>query len=112
MNTTLITGASSGIGAAFARKLAARGRNVFLVARSEDKLIALCNELGHKPADVAVAWVANQPGVTAPIVGPRTMAQLESNVNAIGIKWDAEVSKRLDAIFPGPGGPAPEAYTW
>ncbi|HJU94295.1 MAG TPA: SDR family oxidoreductase [Pyrinomonadaceae bacterium] len=47
MNTTLITGASSGIGAAFARKLAARGRNVLLVARSEDKLIALCNEIGR-----------------------------------------------------------------
>jgi short-subunit dehydrogenase len=47
MNTILITGASSGIGAAFARKLAKRGRNVLLVARSEDKLIALCNELGR-----------------------------------------------------------------
>lgn len=47
MNTTVITGASSGIGAAFARKLAARGRNVLLVARSEDKLITLCNELGR-----------------------------------------------------------------
>ena len=47
MNTSLITGASSGIGAAFARKLAKRGRNVLLVARSEDKLIALCNELGR-----------------------------------------------------------------
>ena len=47
MNTTLITGASSGIGAAFARKLASLGRNVFVVARSEDKLIALCNELGR-----------------------------------------------------------------
>jgi short-subunit dehydrogenase len=47
MNTTLITGASSGIGEVFARKLAARGQNVLLVARSEDKLITLCNELGR-----------------------------------------------------------------
>jgi short-subunit dehydrogenase len=47
MNTTLITGSSSGIGAAFARKLAMRGRNVLLVARTEDKLITLCNELGR-----------------------------------------------------------------
>jgi short-subunit dehydrogenase len=47
MNTTLITGASSGIGEVFGRKLAARGRNVLLVARSEEKLITLCNELGR-----------------------------------------------------------------
>src|SRR6266404_1429617 len=47
MNTTLITGASSGIGEVFARKLAARGNNLLLVARSEDKLINLCNELGR-----------------------------------------------------------------
>src|SRR5256884_1175945 len=47
MNTTLITGASSGIGEVFARKLAARGHNLLLVARSEEKLVALCNELGR-----------------------------------------------------------------
>ena len=47
MNTTLITGASSGIGEVFARKLADRGHNLLLVARSEDKLINLCNELGR-----------------------------------------------------------------
>jgi hypothetical protein len=50
MKTTLITGASSGIGEEFARRYAARGENVLLVARSEDKLRALCAELAtqHK----------------------------------------------------------------
>jgi short-subunit dehydrogenase len=57
MNTTLITGASSGIGAAFARKLASRGRNVLLVARSEDKLISICNELGRL-SDVRAQYLA------------------------------------------------------
>ncbi len=63
MNTTLITGASSGIGEVFARKLAARGRNVLLVARSEDKLITLCNELGRSSSIRAqyVAMDLSQP---------------------------------------------------
>lgn len=48
MKTTLITGASSGIGETFARRLAAQGENVCLVARSEEKLATICNELGRE----------------------------------------------------------------
>ena len=61
---------------------------------------------------MALAWLLHNPAVTAPIVGPRTMEQLESAVRATEIKLDAEVLKRLDEIFPGPGGEAPEAYAW
>jgi short-subunit dehydrogenase len=63
MNTTLITGASSGIGEVFARRLAALGRNVLLVARSEDKLATLCNELGRSNSVRAqyVAMDLSQP---------------------------------------------------
>ncbi len=58
MKATLITGASSGIGEVFARRLAARGENVVLVARSADKLNALCSELGRAHANVSAQVVA------------------------------------------------------
>src|SRR3954470_3970148 len=58
MKTTLITGASSGIGEAFARKLASQGENVLLVARSEDKLASICNELGRAGSNVSAQYVA------------------------------------------------------
>jgi aryl-alcohol dehydrogenase-like predicted oxidoreductase len=61
---------------------------------------------------VGLAWLLNMPGVTAPIVGPRTMGQLEDAVAAEKLQLDAEVMNKLDVIWPGPGGQAPEAYAW
>jgi aryl-alcohol dehydrogenase-like predicted oxidoreductase len=72
----------------------------------------LCDELGEKPSDVALAWLLHQPAVTAPIIGPRTQEQLLNSFRALDIKLSAEVLGKLDEIFPGPGGPAPEAYAW
>jgi aryl-alcohol dehydrogenase-like predicted oxidoreductase len=73
---------------------------------------AFCEELGEEPANVALAWLLHQPAVTAPIIGPRTLEQLDRSMRALEIRLDEEVLKRLDEIFPGPGGPAPEAYAW
>jgi NDP-hexose C3-ketoreductase / dTDP-4-oxo-2-deoxy-alpha-D-pentos-2-ene 2,3-reductase len=72
----------------------------------------LCKDLGERPADVALAWLLHQPAVTAPIIGPRTEEQLLGSMRGLDIKLDREILEQLDAIFPGPGGPAPEAYAW
>ena len=72
----------------------------------------LCREIGGQPADVALAWLLAQPGVTAPIIGPRTVDQLQGNLNALEVVLRDATMTRLDEIWPGPGGAAPEAYAW
>ncbi|AQX15964.1 oxidoreductase [Tessaracoccus lapidicaptus] len=73
---------------------------------------SFCRDLGEAPGDVALAWLLHQDGVTGPIIGPRTMEQLDSALHALEIELDESALKRLDEIFPGPGGAAPEAYAW
>ncbi len=73
---------------------------------------ALCRKLGETPADVALAWLLRNPALTAPIIGPRTMEQLEGSLRALKIKLSKDVLQKLDEIWPGPGGEAPEAYAW
>jgi aryl-alcohol dehydrogenase-like predicted oxidoreductase len=68
-------------------------------------------ELGHEPGDVALAWLLHRPGVTAPIVGPRTREQLDASLRALEVRLDSAALDRLDAIFPGHQ-PAPEDYAW
>ena len=72
----------------------------------------LCQELDERPADVALAWLLHQPAVTSPIIGPRTLEQLDGTMRVMNLTLGAEILKRLDDLFPGPGGPAPEAYAW
>jgi aryl-alcohol dehydrogenase-like predicted oxidoreductase len=72
----------------------------------------LCKKLGEQPADVGLAWLLHQKAVTAPIIGPRTADQLTGSLRALEIKLDEATLKKLDEIFPGPGGAAPEAYAW
>ena len=83
-----------------------------------------CRTLGEKPADVALAWMLHNPAITSPIIGPRTLEQLQGSIRAVEIKLTDEHLAALDKIFPGPKGPteqgvsdwtqqyAPEAYAW
>jgi len=78
-----------------------------------DRWEKLCADLGEEPAAVALAWLLHQKGVTAPIIGPRTMEQLEgASLRAVELRLSDETLKSLDEIFPGPGGAAPAAYAW
>lgn len=77
-----------------------------------EKYEALCKKLKEQPADVALAWLLANPVVTAPIIGPRTIEQFTGSLRALELKLDAGTMKKLDEIWPGPGGEAPLAYAW
>jgi aryl-alcohol dehydrogenase-like predicted oxidoreductase len=94
------------------RRLA--GRAKAYVDQHRDRVEAweeLCAKLGEEPAHVALAWLLHQDGVTAPIIGPRTMGHLESAQRALEITLDAATLARLDEIFPGYQA-APQHYAW
>jgi NDP-hexose C3-ketoreductase / dTDP-4-oxo-2-deoxy-alpha-D-pentos-2-ene 2,3-reductase len=74
----------------------------------------LAADLGADPSNVALAWLLSRPGVTAPIIGPRTMAQLDGAIEALDVTLDGATLARLDELFPpvGNGGAGPEAWAW
>jgi NDP-hexose 2,3-enoyl reductase len=80
------------------------------IARFED----LCEKLGEEPTTVAIAWLLARPEVTAPVLGPRSAAQLDLPLRALSHPLDEATLALLDEIFPpiGNGGPAPEAWAW
>ncbi len=94
------------------RRLAGRAQEAVERNRQQiESYEAFCDELGEEPGTVALAWLLSQEGVTAPIIGPRTLAQLDDAQPALTLALDDDALKRLDAIFPGYK-PAPEHYAW
>jgi aryl-alcohol dehydrogenase-like predicted oxidoreductase len=92
-----------------------RGRLVEEFKANQSKLEAygaLCKELGEKEADVALVWLLQNPVVTGPIIGPRTIEQLSGSLRALEIHLDESTLARLNEIWLGPGGEAPEAFAW
>src|ERR1700742_974924 len=84
------------------RRLA--GRAKLIVETHRERIEAweeLCGKLGEEPAHVALAWLLHQDGVTGPIIGPRTLDQLDTAQRALDIRLDADILARLDEIFPG-----------
>jgi aryl-alcohol dehydrogenase-like predicted oxidoreductase len=73
---------------------------------------AFCAEIGETPANVAQAWLLHNPVVSAVISAPRTVAQFHQNLRAPTLTLTKETLKKLDDIWPGPGGEAPQAYAW
>jgi NDP-hexose 2,3-enoyl reductase len=71
----------------------------------------MCTEIGEAPARVGLAWLLHQPGITAPITGPRTLEQLQGALSSVDLHLDDDVRKKLDDVFPGPG-PSPQAFAW
>ncbi|MFH8573075.1 aldo/keto reductase [Streptomyces sp. NPDC017993] len=74
----------------------------------------LCAGIGADPAEVGMAWVMSRPGVTAPVIGPRSIGQLESALGALDLNLTDELLAEIDQLFPplGNGGPGPEAWAW
>jgi aryl-alcohol dehydrogenase-like predicted oxidoreductase len=95
------------------------GRAAEILATNRDRIEAyekLAADLGEDPADVALAWLLHQDGVTGPIIGPRTIGHLDGSLRAVDLKLDADTLAKLDELFPPPAPngakPAPEAYAW
>jgi aryl-alcohol dehydrogenase-like predicted oxidoreductase len=72
---------------------------------------AFCRELGKEPADVALAWLLTRPAVTSPIIGPRTLEQLDTALGALEVRLDETALSRIEEIFPGYK-PSPEVFAW
>ncbi|MFF9059860.1 aldo/keto reductase [Streptomyces sp. NPDC014882] len=96
------------------RRAGGRAADTLKDAKAREQIQAyedLLDKHGLEPGEVALAWLLTRPGVTGPIVGPRTQEQLASAVRAVELELSEELLSGLDEVFPGPG-PSPEAFAW
>ncbi|MET8678919.1 aldo/keto reductase [Streptomyces sp. NPDC004647] len=96
------------------RGVSGRSADALKNAKQREQIQAyedLVDKHGVQPGDVALGWLLTRPGVTGPIVGPRTTEQLDSALRAVELELSDELLASLDEIFPGPG-PSPEAFAW
>lgn len=77
-----------------------------------EKTDSIADLLGMSRAALAIAWLLAQPGLTSAIIGPRTSQQLADLLTATEVILPDDALSELDRLWPGPGGPAPEAYAW
>jgi aryl-alcohol dehydrogenase-like predicted oxidoreductase len=90
------------------------GRAADSIDEHRDQLEAyekFCADVGEEPAHLGIAWLLHQRAVTAPIIGPRTLEQLNGAQRALEIKLGEDELARLDEIWPGHK-TAPEDYAW
>ncbi|GGO86906.1 aldo/keto reductase [Wenjunlia tyrosinilytica] len=96
------------------RSTSGRSADALSSAKQREQIQAyedLLEKHGLEPGEAALAWLLTRPGVTGPIVGPRTAEQLTSALRAVELDLSDDLLEELDEIFPGPG-PSPEAFAW
>lgn len=81
-------------GGIYAERVTARGVEL------GNRIAGLAREAGYDPARFAVAWVKDQPGITAPIIGPRTLAQLENMLPVLDLSLPVALREACDALSP------------
>jgi aryl-alcohol dehydrogenase-like predicted oxidoreductase len=81
-------------GGIYGERVTARGVDV------GNRFAALARAAGHEPAQAAVLWVRDQPGIAAPIVGPRTLEQLKQQLATLGLRLCDDLRARCDELVP------------
>ena len=77
-----------------------RGLNSDAAFAVLDEVLAIADEKGCSPGQLALAWNMSQPGITAPIVGPRTLKHWKGNLGALDVAMTDADRERLDAVAP------------